>query len=425
MMAWIGVGSNQGDRREHLERAIASLRLLASDKKLRLSPVFENPALLPDDCREEWNDPFLNLVVGLDFQGSPHQLLEKLQAIEAEHGRGSHQRWSPRPLDLDILFFKDNFIKERNLEIPHPHFMFRNFVLEPLKSLCPQWSPLGEDSPTILQWARQLPARLPLWMQIVNVTEDSFSDGGVLRSTKDFINLLNSYVDAGVHILDLGAESTRPGAHLVEPEKEWQKLRPFLETIRQYFGSCALKPLVSVDTRHPTTAKRAIDWGADIINDVSGLTSLEMFRIIADSNCDYILMHSLTVPADPQQHIPTFVDPVQEICHWLDVKLEELVRSGISLDRIIFDPGIGFGKTPHQSLSILRRFSEFQKYPVRLLVGHSRKSFMKSFSSSIARERDGESLGISLDLIKKGADILRVHNAVLHSQAFRGWSHVQ
>lgn len=423
MKALIGVGSNLGDRRRNLTLALGRLQELASDGRCAISALYENPALLPEDCTQDWHLPFLNLVVGIDFAGGPQALLKALQQIEKDLGRGLSERWAPRPIDLDILLYGNQVIDEVDLKIPHPHLLQRPFVLTPLKDLMPGGQIPNQGPTTVLAWSRHLAMRLPQWMQIVNLSEDSFSDGGRFTKVDAFAEILKSSVDDNIHILDFGAESTRPGATPVTSEQEWLKLAPYLTHFRDHFAGELLRPLLSVDTRHAQTARKAIALGANIINDVSGLADPEMLSVLRESSCQYVLMHSLTVPADPKVHLPTATPPLKAIGEWLEQRLADLLKAGISLDRIIFDPGIGFGKTANQSLALIQGFAELQKYPVRLLAGHSRKSFMKNLSSPQPDQRDYETLGFSLQLAQKGADIIRVHQAGWHSRVFRGWAH--
>ena len=177
MNVYLGLGSNLGTRRANLSRALA---LLASGgtRVLRVSPVVESPAMLPDDAPPEWNVPFLNLVAECRTDDPPNALLDRLKAIERELGREDRGRWAPREIDLDILLWGDEQIATERLRVPHPGITERAFVLTPLAALEPLLTIPGRGHKTMLEWSR-LPGRhIPLWMGIVNVTPDSFSDGG-------------------------------------------------------------------------------------------------------------------------------------------------------------------------------------------------------------------------------------------------------
>lgn len=411
MKTFLGLGSNLEPRRENIAKALRELSLIGSLEKV--SPLYESPALLPEQAPHLWNKPFLNLVAQLEFSADPLNLLNYLKTIEKKLGRKNKERWAPRNIDLDILLFGDKSFSSGELKIPHPEMEKRAFVLDPLKDILPSF----------IQKARKNKNHAPLWMAIVNLTPDSFSDGGVFADEKVFSEKILEYEKMGVAIIDLGAESTRPGAIGVCADEELNRLKPFLKKLNSLYDKQKLKPLVSIDTRHVKTAETLLESGIDIINDVSGLRDPEMLSLLKDSQVSYVLTHSLDVPVNPKNILNK--EPLQTLCDWLEGKLEILDKNHISTDRIFFDPGIGFGKSPLQSLKILRNLHVFHRYPLRLLVGHSRKSFMKDFSSPEANLRDMESLGVSMGLIQQGVDVLRVHNPETHIRAFRGWSHVK
>ena len=421
MKSFIALGANLLDPKAQLEKAAESLALRATI--LRASPIITTPALVPTGAPQSWRKPFHNAVVEIDWQDSPRDLLSFLKKIEMELGRKPSERWAPREIDLDILSFGEKEINEPELQIPHPEIANRQFVLTPLKHLSPSWKIPGKNE-NVLSMNRDLQNPLPLWMGILNLTPDSFSDGNELSDPINLEKRLDEFDAENIHFLDLGAESTRPGAHPVLLEEEWRRLAPALKLIQKRYGNRIFRPLVSVDTHHPKTAQKALQYNVDIINDVSGLNSNEMLNVLRESECQYVLMHSLSVPADPSLHIRTD-DSVSHIRDWALKKLEQLDRAGIKLDRVIFDPGIGFGKSAEQSLKILRRIHEFLSLPVRILVGHSRKSFMQRLSQHEPYERDFETLGISFALLNKKVDILRVHAADAHSRAFRTFQETQ
>lgn len=414
MKCAIGLGSNLGDRRANLERAVQSLARVA--KVLRTSVIYETPALVLDGSPKEWKLPFLNAVVEIDWtEGSAHDLLRSLKSIEREMGRGEWPRWAPRNIDLDILLYGDENFAEPGLRVPHPEVLNRSFTIEPLKDLraCSQ-VPGSEKS--LLQHARGLAYRAPWIMAILNLTPDSFSDGGEADSPAVAKEKIIAMESSGVHAIDIGAESTRPGATLLTVEEEMERLQPVLAFLRERYTGKFFRPYLSVDTRHVQTAALALESGFNCINDVTGRLDPAMLELLRASTCDYVLMHSLTVPADRDRTLPEGCDPIAELRSWLNGKLKLLETSGIDLSRIIFDPGIGFGKTSRQSLEILKRIGEFADLPVRLLVGHSRKSFMKELQ---IENRDAATLVLSLRLARQGVDILRVHDFSSHMSAFK------
>ena len=188
-------------------------------------------------------------------------------------------------------------------------------------------------------------------------------------------------------------------------------------------ASSPLRPRFSLDTYHPATARRALALGVDVINDVGGLTAPEMLELAATSNRDWIAMHNLGLPADRARTLPVDRDPVIEVGRWLEQRLDEWQRAGLDLGRILFDPGIGFGKNPLQSLRLLRGIERFERYGLRILVGHSRKSFMHGLAGDGA-DRDLFTIGASLKLCARSVEILRVHDVAAHAAAYRGWSHL-
>lgn len=423
MRCFIGFGSNLGDRRAQLEAAGKALVACPEARNLTAGPVFATPAMLPPNAPEGWNIPYLNSVVALDWAGTPQTLLQTLKSIEVAAGRVATARWAPRPLDLDILLFGGQRIAAEDLRIPHDGLLERSFVLDPLLHCAPDLTlPNGQS---VLGAARRLSNHAPLWMGILNLTPDSFSDGGTLLTAEQQAERLAAFDQAGVQILDLGAESTRPGALPLTPGEEWQRLEPALTLVRQRYRGQLFRPLVSIDTYRAMTAEKALAHGADIINDVSGLADPAMPSLLKANPCDYILMHSLSIPADRTKVLAAGCDPVAAVRDWALEKLALLDRHGIALSRVMFDPGIGFGKTPQQSLTLLQRCRELQDLPVRLLIGHSRKSFMQLWTAATAAQRDDASIGVSLELGQRGVEVLRVHRPEAHIAAWLAAAHLR
>jgi 2-amino-4-hydroxy-6-hydroxymethyldihydropteridine diphosphokinase/dihydropteroate synthase len=434
MAVYLGLGSNLGQRRDNLRAALAALDK-ASIRVLRVSPVVESPALLPPGAPPDWNSLFLNLVAECDSTLGPEELLGALKLIERQLGRSNERHWAPRPIDIDILLFDDAVIRTETLRVPHAALTERPFVLTPLAALCPglvlprapradgTTSPGG--APTVLAANRALGRNIPLWMGIVNLTPDSFSDGGAADTWEDVETHIDRMIDSGVHILDFGAESTRPGASPLTAAEEWSRLAPLLERTMAKLANDRLRPQISIDTYHAEVARNALRLGVDIINDVSGLTQPEMIEIAATTNAEFIAMHNLGLPADPKTTLEADRSAVDQVEEWLDRQLELWQRNGIDLNRIVFDPGVGFGKNPLQSLELLRGIDRFGDHGLRVLVGHSRKSFMKDLAGDTFRHRDLVTIGGSMALGTRKVDILRVHNVFDHVTAYRGWAHVQ
>jgi 2-amino-4-hydroxy-6-hydroxymethyldihydropteridine diphosphokinase len=187
----IGVGSNLGDRRSQLEFAASRLAQITK-RPPRVSPIYSTPALLPENGPASWRIPFLNAVIEVEWHGTAHDLFHALKSVEREAGRTPGERWAPRPLDLDLLFFGDEVIQTPELTVPHASYASRAFVLDPLKDLRPSFT----------RKARQLTEHSPLWMGILNLTPDSFSADGWLAKAPSLMDRIHELNAAGVQILD-------------------------------------------------------------------------------------------------------------------------------------------------------------------------------------------------------------------------------
>ena len=381
--------------------------------------------MLPDDAPADWNRPFLNLAAHCRTEAAPLEVLDGLKAIERELGREDRGRWAPRSIDLDLLLYGRETLSGERLRVPHPGIASRAFVLTPLAALEPRMAIPGLGPRTVLEHAREGRHHLPVWMGIVNLTPDSFSDGGELEDVGAIEARVAELVTAGAQLIDFGAESTRPGATLLTADEEWARLEPALGRLVDRYRSEVLRPRLSVDTYHAETARRALVLGADVVNDVSGLTTSAMLELAATSGADFVAMHNLGLPADKARTLPADQDPTAAVERWLEERLEAWERAGLDLSRIVFDPGIGFGKNALQSLQLLRNVERLHRFGLRLLVGHSRKSFMHQAAAADRLDRDLFTVGVSLRLCSAGVDILRVHNIAAHTAAYRGWSHVQ
>lgn len=421
-MIYLGLGSNQGDRRGFIRTAMEQLEA-GGFAISETSPVVESPPLLTPGAPADWNRPFMNLVVSGRTRLAPLELLELAKRIEQQLGRDlDAPRWSPRPVDIDILVWNSERIALPGLTVPHPEMHKRSFVITPLMHLAPDLELPGMNiSP--LQISRQI-RPIPLWMGIVNLTPDSFSDGGVFDSKERLQETLSEWIDAGVHILDVGGESTRPGGGSVAVEEEWARLAPVFELLNRLEDRHPLMPLISVDTRHPEVASRALQAGADWINDVTGLDNPRMLELLAGARGG-VAMHSLSVPVRPGQTLPQEPPVVKQLETWLVQRREKWLEHGVDMGKLIFDPGVGFGKSPLQNMEIIKASGRLRQLGFRLLIGHSRKSFMNSFTRHDFGQRDMETLGLSLAMCEQGVDILRVHDPVSHLRAYRAWSHAR
>lgn len=250
---------------------------------------------------------------------------------------------------------------------------------------------------------------------ILNITKDSFSDGGKYFNINSAAKRIEELLLEKVDIIDIGAESTRPGAIALSHQEEWLKLEPVLQLFRSEFNNT--KVLVSVDTYHPKTAALALKYNIDWINDVSGCETDAMQQIVADNGIKVVINHNLGVPVRKGITLPDDEDIVASIKNWADKKINQLMAKGIKKEQIIFDPGIGFGKTKDQSLILIRSIKEFFQLGLEILVGHSRKSFFEFITDVAASERDIETCIVSAYLCLQKVDYLRVHNVQANKRA--------
>jgi dihydropteroate synthase len=255
--------------------------------------------------------------------------------------------------------------------------------------------------------ARLLANKRPLVMGVLNITPDSFSDGGRFLDPQAAIAQARRLIAEGADILDVGAESTRPygGAMPVSLAEEWRRLDPVLPAI------VALGVPVSIDTLKAAVAVWALDQGAAIVNDVWGLQrDADMARLVAERGAAVVIMHNRD-DADPSINI------LADVEQFFSRSLEIAWTAGIRRDRIVLDPGIGFGKTPQQSLACIARLHALASFGLPLLIGASRKRFIQAVSPSEPPERLGGSLAAHLLAVENGAAIVRVHDVAPTVQA--------
>ena len=404
MKTYLSLGSNLGNRLLNLTRAVQLVQQRQLLQNLQCSVVIETEALLPKNAPPGWNKPFLNMIVTGGCGEGPRALLAALKAIEADLGRDmAAPKWSPRVIDIDILLMDDTTLNSAKLIIPHPELQNRPFLLHLLGFL------KGEVYKTFNLH--------PKLVGIVNITPDSFSDGGrYLQPDKAIEKALELHAH-GAHVVELGAQSTRPGAALIPAKDEYDLLRPVLNGLEGQFCDHGIQ--ISIDSFSKEVilkilANHKISW----INDVTGRLDDSTFALIAQTCCKIVVMHSLSIPASPEVRISDKEDPVAVINDWSKQIVERLLRCGFKTESIILDPGIGFGKSAYHSLLILKNISQLQKFGCEMLVGHSRKSYISSFCCLKPAERDLETISISEHLAACGVDYLRVHDVLGHQRFF-------
>jgi len=249
----------------------------------------------------------------------------------------------------------------------------------------------------------------PLVMGILNVTPDSFSDGGAFFDAQVALGRAAAIASDGADVIDIGAESTRPygGAKPVSAEEELARLSPILP------GAGKFGVPISVDTNKAQVAAWALDNGAAIVNDVWGLQrDPEMARLVGARGAPIIVMHNRDA-ADPA------IDIIAEVAAFFARSLDIAAQAGIARDKIVLDPGIGFGKTAEQSITCIARLGEFARFGLPLLVGASRKRFINAITPSEPNERIGGSIASHLEAVRNGAAIVRVHDVAETVQALR------
>lgn len=259
----------------------------------------------------------------------------------------------------------------------------------------------------------------PRLMGIVNVTPDSFSDGGAFFSTETAVQQALSLASQGADILDIGGESTRPGSLSVAEDEEIRRVIPVIREVRKHSPQA-----ISVDTTKAQVARKALEAGAWIINDISGLTfDTEMVAVARDFKAGVIINHIQGTP-QTMQHNPVYTDVVQEVFEFFERRIDQLIDGGISAESICLDPGIGFGKTAAHNLSLLRAIPHFRKLGRPMLVGHSRKRFLKQLTGREVNEREYGTLGVSLALAQLGVDFLRIHDVAAHRDSLLAYGAV-
>ncbi len=256
-----------------------------------------------------------------------------------------------------------------------------------------------------------------LIMGILNVTPDSFSDGGRHETLDAAVSWAEQLIADGADIIDVGGESTRPGAAAVDEAEELRRILPVVEALARRHPSVP----ISVDTWKSGVARQALSAGASIINDISGLKFDEdMGKLAAGSGAHLIAMHLTGASPERMHELMGGGDPVERVAEGLSEAVQRALTSGISRERLILDPGIGFGKTAAQNVEILRRLPELrQKMGLPILVGASRKRFLGELTGRPADERQAGDAAVTALCAERGADIVRVHDVRTAADAIR------
>ncbi|MEM7798945.1 MAG: dihydropteroate synthase [Chloroflexota bacterium] len=444
-VVYFSLGTNLGDRFYNLRRALLHLSEFVQIEKV--SPIYKTPPWGPIADQPS----FYNIAAKGYTSLTPDRLLQQIKGIETEIGRILTDKWGPRLIDIDILYFSNRVISDGNLTIPHAQIDKRGFVLVPLadiasehedprtqtkvKSMLANLSveerleielvshsgplfpqPFLKRPPTGIEWGKRT-----YLMGVLNITPDSFSGDGLKSSAADdvverAVALASRFIEEGADILDVGGESTRPGYEEISARAEIERVVPVIDGIRKRFPEV----VISIDTYRSETAQAALRAGADWINDIWGLQfDPEIGTVAAQTGAPVIIMHNGR--NRPRQERDDgaggyygyyhYDDLIGEIVRELSEAADLALSKGVAPDQIILDPGIGFGKTAPQNIELLRKMDQLRTLGYPILLGSSRKGFIGSYLGKLpASERtEGTAATVSIG-ISKGADIVRVHD---------------
>ena len=258
-------------------------------------------------------------------------------------------------------------------------------------------------------------------MGIINLTPDSFSDGGDFCSIEKVLNQVNHFVSNGVDVIDLGAQSTRPGAIEIEAKNESKRLIPYLKKIRREYPNI----LISIDTFNSEVAHEALSNGANWINDVTGgRRDDEILDVVSEFKCPFVITHSRGNSIN-MNNLTNYDDFLVDIIHSLERLTKKAINKKVSKDKIIWDPGIGFSKDTKQNIEILRNIPLFKKFEFPLLIGASRKRFIgEILNVPNPKERDIGTLAISCLCSQQNIHLVRVHNVKINYQVLKVADHI-
>lgn len=411
----LALGSNLGNSLTNLRKALKQLSLIYKIKEV--SCIYESDALTPENAPVDWNKKFLNAVVLVEVPESlkPEALLMSVKDIEQSMGRISNERWAPRIIDIDILYWAGLNYKSEALSVPHQRLLERPFALLPLLEV---WPELRQSMKTPIWadvWIEPKPFNTqpsqhffwPKMVGIVNLTEDSFSDGGIYLDETKLAERISELISQGVDAIDFGGESTRPNAAAVTEEQELQRLDFGFRLLKQINSSVE----VSLDCRRPTVVSKVLEkYKLDYLNDVEGFNSVGMREIAKASALKCIVMHSLSIPPRADLILNQEERPVSQINKWWSEKLNTLTDFGLDPSKLILDCGIGFGKSKSQNVSLLNEASDIRSLGCEVLLGHSRKSYQTLYSSREASQRDLETALVTSKLNFSNIQYLRVHD---------------
>lgn len=242
-----------------------------------------------------------------------------------------------------------------------------------------------------------------LIMGVLNITPDSFSDGGQFLDPPTALQHAETLLQQGADIIDVGGESTRPGAKSISQEEELKRILPVLKLLANRMAIP-----ISIDTTKPEVARICLEEGASIINDISSAQNSKMISLIAEKKCGYVLMHSQGKP-ETMQLSPSYQDVVKEVMNFFEIQLHHLQTAGVDLEHVALDPGFGFGKAWDHNRTLFLNLEQFHRFQRPLLVGISRKSFLGKVTQTQPHDRLGATLAMETLALWQGAGIIRTH----------------
>lgn len=266
--------------------------------------------------------------------------------------------------------------------------------------------------------AYRLSLTRPLILGIVNTTPDSFSDGGRLGSAEAAVRHALQLRDDGADILDIGGESTRPGAEPVSPDEEMARVLPVVEAL------AARGCVISIDTKKPEVMRAALDAGAVMVNDVLALRAPGALEVVAASGAAICLMHMRGEPEN-MQRAPEYTDVVAEVKGFLQERIRACTQAGIANERLVIDPGFGFGKTLAHNLTLLRQLGELREFGVPVMAGMSRKTMLGTLTGRDVGAREFAGVAAHLAAVARGARLVRVHDVSAMRDALTIWNAVE
>lgn len=391
---FLALGSNLGNRMENLRAAICALSEFFAIKKM--SHVIETEALLLKGSPENWNTPYMNMVISGTAGCSANELLFRVKQIEKKLGRNlDAAKWSPRIIDIDIISYYDQEINQEHLTIPHKEIKNRSFIQYLLSEIgyeipagvridIENYSPMGH---LVL---------FPKMVGIVNVTPDSFSDGGRFLNPEKAEKQIRKLISDGAAMVDIGGQSTRPGYEEISPNEEISRLSRVLEF-------CSDIDFISIDT-----------YSDDVINyTVSNYPKIKCINVQQQKLQD----KTIKLIADRGLKMVIMLPGIN--FSFFEQTMMKLEKFGIQRENIIVDPGIGFGKSKRENIEIIKNLYRLREVGCEVMLAHSRKSFISTFSASKAEDRDIETIAVSSFAFDNGAvDYIRVHNIEKHMKFF-------